>query len=191
MNNVRDAVVAAARSIVGLTDPDPRLLSLVAPADTPERQAQIAKTSLCMLVTLGIEEAVFEVPPRPPYIEGTAPRLLEARAQGYPWAPGGALRLATLEAPPQLGDSVWYGKGPGGPEHAELVNGVEITEAGIAAECIAGGERDGAHHETVAVVERSWRWNGHQWVDLGTGRPIIAVLDADALAGLYGLRGTI
>ena len=96
----RLAVVAFALSIVGLTAPADAYLALVAPGDAESRQKQVADESDCMLVGLGIEEAVFLVPPRAPYVEGSAPRLLEARAKGYPWAPDGALRPVTPDAPP-------------------------------------------------------------------------------------------
>ena len=202
LSSARIAVVAYARSIVGLTTPDPDYLALVAPSDMPERQARIGDESGCMLVAMGIQEAVFMVPVRGPYVDGTAPRLLEARAGGYPWAPGGALRLATLETPPRPGDAVWWGKGFGGPEHVEhLVDG-EVSGNDIAASMVAGGERwtakdaaDGlcepgqVNAETVKIVARTLRWNGRQWTDPGTGRAIVAILDADLMATRYGLRG--
>lgn len=191
----RLAVVAYAKSIVGLTAPDLAFLALVAPGDAESREKQIADESDCMLVALGIQEAVFLVLPRGSYIEGSAPRLLEARAGGYPWAPGGAMRLATLESPPGPGDAVWWGKGWGGPEHVEhLVDAAAADGDDIAASMVAGGERvtEGARqgHETVVAVSRTLHWNGHQWEDPHTGRTVIAVLDCDGMARLHGLRST-
>jgi hypothetical protein len=197
----RLAVVAYARSIVGLTAPDDAYLALVAPGDAAGRQKKVADESDCMLVCLGIQEAVFVVPARAPYIDGSAPSLLEKRAGGYPWAPAGALRLATHEAPPRPGDAVWWGKGPGGPEHVETVVASDVGSVVDSAQMpstmlvtmIAGGERmkDGplVGHETVATVERTLEWDGHGWVDPVTKRRVLCVLDADLMEQRFGLRG--
>ena len=180
----RLAVVAFALSIVGLTAPADAYLALVAPGDAESRQKQVADESDCMLVGLGIEEAVFLVPPRAPYVEGSAPRLLEARAKGYPWAPDGALRPVTPDAPPQPGDLVWWAKVPGGaPEHVEHV--VSVVQDGLVLTLVmvAGGERSA----TVAKPTRVADWVGGRLVDRGTKRAVLCVVDADLLAGIYGL----
>jgi hypothetical protein len=190
MLDPRAAVVVVARACVGWTRPDPRLGALVAPTDTPERQIAIEAESLCMLTALGIEEAALEVEREPgPYRNGSAPQQLERRAGGTPWHPGGAIRVPTLAEPPDYGDAVWYGPGPGGPEHVEhVVEASEVVGGVVVLTCVAGGERDAAGAETVKLVRRLLTWRGTRWLDLATGRPAEAVIDAALLGGMYPPR---
>lgn len=189
LSAARLATVQAARELVGLTAPSDGYLALVDPGGSPAEAAVVARESDCMLVRLGIEERVFALPARAPYVNGSAPRLLELRAQGAPWAPAGAIRLATPEAPPAPGDGVWYGKGPGGPEHVETVLSAELVSDGsLVMDVVAGGERTGAGLETVAQLRRTLRRSASSWSDAG-GRPLIAIIDCDALAELYVLLG--
>ncbi len=198
----RQLLLRALSGVLGLTAPDPRYLRLIAPGDTPGAEAQWAKESDCMLVALGVEELVYVLPVRGPYVGGSAPELIEKRAGGSPMFPNGAVRLPTLEAPPQAGDLLWYGQSPAAPfEHVEHVTGVRwpgpatLSEAlhmnalvSMQVNCVAGGERTPAGLETVEAVTRTLVWNGHAYVDHGTGRPVIGVVDADLLAERYPLR---
>lgn len=192
----RSTIVQAANSVIGWTAPDMRLGGLVAPGDTPAKQLAIEHESLCMLVTLGIQDMVFDVPPRGPYVNGSAPALLEQRAKGSPFKPAGAVFLVNSPGSyPDIGDAIWWGKSPFAPEHVETVVDVHAADsAHIMLTCVAGGQRTSAHTfdpngaETIAQVSRVCVWDGHAWTDTGSKRPIIALIDADAMAGLYSLR---
>ena len=190
---VRLAAVTFMRSIVGYTAPSREYCELIAPADTPAKQEAISVESGCMQVELAKQDFLFVLPPREPYVNGSAPELLERRCKGSPMAPGGALRLATLENPPQPGDGIWYGKGPGGPEHVDTCMGGEWVEGGVCLiPAIAGGaettDEHGRLRQTIAAHTRRMHWNGHRWMDNSTGRPIIGVLDLDLLAQMYDVR---
>jgi len=100
---VRDAVLAALDSVVDWTSPDQRYLDLVSPGNSRAQQLADAAKSDCIYVALGVEEMVWDVPPH----ESPAPQVtLERRAGGAPMAPGGAMRRASFEAPPQAADAV-------------------------------------------------------------------------------------
>lgn len=191
MSDARDAFVDAARGMAGLTDPDPRLGTLVDPAGSPAHQVQIERLSLCMLAYRGLLCRVLAIPDvlaetDRPYVPGSIPRILASILASAP----GARRPATLDAPPQLGDALCYGAANGHPEHVDacLVEAEGDSEGAIVATCVAGGQRDAAGHETIARVDRDLVWDGRRWVDQGTGRPVLWILDADALAERYGLR---
>jgi len=185
----REAVIAAARAVLGLTAPGAAYLTLVDPAGDPAHQAQVATLSGCMLVALAVQDAVFSLSARVPYVPGSAPRLLTERAGGSPLAPRGACRLATTSCPPQPGDLLWYGAHGPAVEHVEHALEVELLSNGdLAVTCVAGGQRTAEGREAVAEVARTLTWRGGAWVDVETGRPVLAVLDADRLAQRHGLR---
>ena len=191
LSPVRAAFVDAAQRLVGLTQDDGAYQHLVAPGDTDAQAELVARTtSGCMLVRAGLEEAVLAVPVRAAFVPGTIPHILEARAGGSPWAPGGAWRIPTREAPPQVGDGLWYGQAGAMVEHVDAcVLSVTPDDDGAAVDLqvVAGGQRDGAGRELVAELSRRLRWSGQRWIDLHTGRPVVGVLDADAYAARYGL----
>lgn len=187
MTDPRQTLVDAANSVTGWTAPDDNFLNLIAPGDSSDRQKQIAKESDCGLTVLGIEEIVFDVPARGPYKDASAFQLVYTRACGNPWAPGGAFRLASLDAPPQLGDVVEYDNGPSGaPAHMEHVIDVTVNDKSMSLTCVAGGEKTGAL-ETVKVMKRELTWKG-VWTDNANGRPIIGIVDAEILASMYSMK---
>jgi hypothetical protein len=189
LSPARLAVLSAARDLVDATAPDPAYLDAIAPTDPPERQLEVAKESGCILISMAVLRAAFQLEDPEPYKDGSAPGRLEKIAQGVPWGSfGGAFRAATLATPPQPGDLVWYDKGgPSYPQHVETICEVSLSEL-LRIACIAGGERDGAGNETVRVVQRALHWDGGHWTDIANGRPVMAVIDADLLAGMYALR---
>lgn len=176
-----------ALALVGLTYPDPAYVALVAPGDTGARQLEVARSSGCMLARAGLEEALALFPARDAYVTGSIPGILERRAGGSPMAPGGACRRATMEAPPQIGDGLWWGAVPGGaPEHVDAcVVSVECvaTSDDLTVGVVAGGQRDAAGDECVALLSRRISWRGGHWVDVGDGRQLVAVLDAGLYSG--------
>lgn len=112
MSAARDALIAGAKDLLGLTAPDLRLDRLVDPGGSPAHELAVEQESLCILTWLGLTEAVFLVPSRLRYVNGTAPQLAEERLGGTPWAPAGALCVATLESSPLPGDGLWWGRCP-------------------------------------------------------------------------------
>lgn len=191
--------VAVLLGLVGLTAPAEAYLRLVDPAGPPAEQREVAKESDCILVALGAEELFFVCARDKPYVNGSAPRLLEERAGGSPMHPGGAMRLATLARPPGFGDAVWYGAAPGGaPEHVEHVVAVRwLGPATLEIDVVAGGERvlpeeaaelGAAGAETVKKLTRILDWDGHRFVDLKTRRPVIGLVDCEDLAARLGVR---
>ena len=188
MSDPRQALVDAATSVVGWTAPDDDYLNLIDPGDPTVRQRSVAGESDCGLVALGIQEIVFDLPARGPYVNGSTFNLIYTRACGNPWAPGGAMRLATLDAPPQLGDVVVYGDVPG-PAHMEHVVEATVNVASMSLKCVAGGEKKGAF-ETVAVMERELTWGGSHWIDNANKRQIVGVVDAEILASMYTMKAS-
>jgi hypothetical protein len=112
-----------------------------------------------------------------------------ARACGNPWAPGGAFRLATLDAPPQLGDVVEYGPAPSGspPAHMETVIDASSGVNTLSLICVAGGERVN-NLETIKIMKRTFTWGGAHWIDDQNKRPIIGIVDVELLATMYPLK---
>lgn len=189
----RVANVAAARSVLGLTDSstDLRYRNLVAPTDTPERQAQIAKESDCGLAVAGILRISCALPVPAPYKEQTAFKLLYALAEGDPWHEAGAFRQATLEAPPGNGDAVLYGDAPGKPPpasaHFETVTEATLVGKVLTLKCIAGGEKkDGL--ETIKEMDRVLTWNGTHFIDNANHRPLIGLIDIELFAATYPVQ---
>lgn len=189
MNDPRQALVDAANSVIGWITPNDNYLNLIDPGDPTVRQRTVAEESDCGLVTLGIEEIVFNVPVRGPYKDSTAFNLVYTRACGNPWAPGGAMRLATLDAPPQPGDVVVYGPAPNNspPAHMEHVTDATVNVSSMSLTCAAGGEKSGGL-ETVAKMKRELTWKGSHWIDNANGRPIIGIVDAEILASMYSMK---
>jgi hypothetical protein len=190
----RAAYIKTNLMLIGYTAPEPRYGQLIDPCDDIQRQRSVEDESGCMLKELGAQDLTFRLPGRVPYVNGSAPLLLRQRANG----PGlSALKSCDFDNPPQPGDTVWYSRGPGGPEHVETVLSAEFTQDGSQAfaVCGAGGERTDADNppvgrETIARVERTWEWSRAQaaWVDTGTGRSIMFCIDCDDMALLHGLR---
>lgn len=201
LSPARQGFVAVLLALVGLNGTQDEYLTLIAPADTKAVEQAWAKESDCVLVGLGAEERYFVVQPaRGKYVGGTAPFILERRAGGTPMSPAGAMRRATLEAPPIVADLVWYGKSAAvNSEHVEhVVARRMLSPTSWEVDVVAGGERvlpgeegdyDGAPAgtEVVKKLTRTWNWNGSQWVDKATTRPIIGVVDCDLLASRLGL----
>ena len=157
------AICCAARALVGLAYPSQAYLDAIAPGETPERQLEMGRESGCALLWRARNGG------QAPYIDGQAFADMWRLAGGSPWAPGGRVRLpgaALLLAP---GDAIVYDRGPGGPQHVDvcwLGNG----------QAVAGGQRDAAGNECVAIVERSLVLLGGRYVDRHTGRPIMAII---------------
>jgi hypothetical protein len=189
----RDDYVQVLRGTIGLATPDPRYLKIATPGDTAERAAAIARgSSECILVALGGQELAWDLPARPAYVPASAPRILEDRTGGTPMHPQGAMRLATLEAPPRPGDAVWYGESATlKAEHVEHVIAAEVTEDDtLTVTCVAGGERTTANappvgRECVGLVKRTLDWTGKAWTDRANGRPVIGVVDFDLMCERY------
>lgn len=189
MNDPRQALVDATNSVVGWTAPSDDYLNLIDPGNPTARQRVVAEESDCGLVSLGIEEIVFYFPARGPYKDSSAFNLVYARACGNPWAPGGAFRLPTFAAPPQLGDLVEYGPAPSGspPAHMEHVIEQSVNGSTLSLKCGAGGEKTGGL-ETVAIMTRTFTWGGAHWIDDQNKRPIIGIVDAELLASMYPMK---
>lgn len=189
----RDTFVSSALELRGLTEPDPALGALVDPSGDPAHQGQIERLSLCMLTYRGLLLRVLDVPvdlshADRPYVPGSIPAILVAIL-------GGAERVPTIDTPPQAGDGLWYEAAAGYPEHVDTCV-VEIEDARreheaddyateIFLSVIAGGQRDAAKHETIALLARDLRWDGSAWVCQATKRRVRWVLDADLLARRY------
>ena len=188
----REAFVHAARQIVGLTEPAPALGALVDPGGDAAHQAQVAELSLCMLVYRGLLCRVLDIDPRDagtdrPYVPGSIPAIL----RGILGVLG--IRVPTLEEPPGPGDGLWWAANGPHVEHVDACV-VEISYGRgtdnlltIDLLAVAGGQRDGAGHETISEVARTLAWSGGQWVCQATGRRLRWVLDCEALAAHYGL----
>jgi hypothetical protein len=179
-------MVAYANSVLSLTYPAPAYLQLIAPGDTPARQLEIGKESDCGLVLLGVQEGVFLVPPRGPYTDGSVFEIVYKRVGGDPWHLAGALRAATQDSPPQTGDGIVYNASSMAPAHMETCVEQVIFGNRLTIGCVAGGEKK-AGLETVAYMSRSFLWSGLHWIDAVNLRPIIGIIDADLLAGIYPL----
>lgn len=195
LSPARAAVVAYAESTVGWTAPDPRYLQLVAPAETRAGDVHaaiaVALASDCILVRMGLEEAVYQVPDRARYVFGSAGTLImhrDAKAGVYVPNP-------TSLTP---GDGLhWAANGTAWPEHFETVVGVSRAgrvsaqatgEDAFVLEVVAGGERDAAGRETVSLLSRGVVRRAGWWVDAHNGRKLAAKVDADAMADVYPLR---
>ena len=151
-------------------------LKAVAPTDARERQLEVAHESGCILIGMAVLRGAFQLGDPLPYVDGSAPRRLEAIAQGVPWdvwgslprgdarAPAPAWGFWLVRRPPRLPPA--RGDGLRGPARRKL------CQFG----CVAGGERDGEGRETVRAVSRALHWDGQRWVDIQTGRPVMAVL---------------
>lgn len=182
----REALIAAASALVGATYPADAYLDAVAPTDTAARRLEIGRESGCALVLLGIQEAAFDVPPRLPYRDGSAFALVWDRARGMPWRPGGAVRLCTLDSPPEPGDAVSYAASPGAVGHVDAcVTSADLDGDVCRISAVAGGQRAANGAETVALVNRTLRWAGHAWRDVDNGREVQAAV---MLGDMYPVR---
>lgn len=195
MTPARLALLSASRILLDLTFPAEDYLRAVAPfemlAGDLDRAKQIGQESGCGLVRMAVEDAVFVMPPRGLYKDGSAFERIYDRAGGSPWAPGGACRLATLEAPPQPGDGIVWGPSGNAVAHVDAcVERVDGARSNLVLTVIAGGQRDEHGNETVKRLKRQVRWRGGYWIDAATGRAILSVLDADAMAARHGLLDT-
>jgi hypothetical protein len=89
-----------------------------------------------------------------------------------------------------VGDVLHFGSSPssGFPEHVDLAVDVgPILDSILTISRVAGGERDGAGHETIAMVSRPLSGT-RQMIETRTARPLIGIIRADALAARWGLR---
>jgi hypothetical protein len=203
----RSTFVTAVRSLVGLQGP--ALASAIIPTASPAVRAGMDAFSTCELAAAATIRIACGLPEPLPFIPGGdhAARALYTLADpdtgGTPWHPKGALRVAGLETPPDIGDAIWYGpsaakKPDGSPLHPEHVDAcvLEVTGDGgpdpcteLTVRAIAGGQPNGhGHSSAIAEVERVLVWEGGRWVDRGTGRPVWCVIDAGALEERYGVR---
>jgi hypothetical protein len=192
MIDPRPILLAASRSLVGLTDPSPELGALVDPGGDASHEAAVEHLSLCMLVYRGLVCRVFDVPAAVshvdrPYVPGSIPALLWAIV-GQVGHDGSAARVPTLDAPPSPGDGLWWGGSRGAMEHVDACI-LEVTGEGTVLQlcAVAGGQRDASGRETIAVVRRTIRWQATRWVDTGDGRPLMAILGADEMATRWGV----
>src|SRR6185312_4103905 len=168
---IRDAFVSAAQGLVGLTEPSPELGALVDPGGDPAHQCAVERESLCELTARGLWL-----------------RILDA---------AGAARVPTLDAPPASGDALWWAANGSHVEHVDACV-VMVATGGryptteradeLLLSVVAGGQRDGAGHETITMLARTLHWDGSAWVCQATGRRLRWVLDCEALAAYYGMR---
>ena len=197
MPSPADALISAHRSLLGLRGA--ALADALTPTAAPDVRAGIDALSTCELEAAAGIRLAFGLPLPPPYIPGgdhAARALCSLTGGGLPYAvkPGGALRVPTLEEPPELADSVWYAPAPGHPEHVdgcvcEEPEGLDVgadPSTQIRFTAIAGGQPDGAgHYSGIAEVERALLWVGGHWRCRATGRVVWCVISAEALGRLY------
>ena len=189
ISEVRQRVLAVLQSIVGLTANDDEYLQLIDPGDPRQKEQGWAKASDCMLVALGVQDRVFDLPPRGPYVPGSAPRLLEQRAGGSPMSPALAFRVPGSAADsPTFGDLLWWGQSGSACEHVEHLVAIGATSTEFRIEAVAGGERTPAGVETILRVVRTVEFRSGRWVDTQNGRPLVGFVDADLLAARFSLR---
>jgi hypothetical protein len=213
MTPARSCLLDAARALVGsqgqpLADAlVPAGIVGVAPAGVA---AAVARLATCELAARAIYAGALGLAfTEGPYEAEEAPLWLMHLVNARPWAPlraidaarPSALRLATLDAPPQPGDGLWLSAAPGGhpPEHVDACV-VDMQRTDIEAEqggavptvyysAIAGGQPDAAGPSAIALVARTLRWGGSSWLD-ESGRRVVAVIDGDLLAALYPVPPT-
>lgn len=196
MTPVRSALITAAGSLVGLIDLEYRA-TIAAPeiaAADYDRAYQIATMSGCELVWHALVRQVFDGLDADEYVTGAAFRDFDRVA-------GRAKRASALATPPQPGDAIEWGQCGAYPAHVDAcVESVAYRFGVFIAVVIAGGQRRTAEElaagepgvlgeETVKRIERTVSWMGGRWVDVHTGRAIVAVCDGDVMAELYALRG--
>lgn len=190
---IRRNAVAWARSCVGVNAHPAgptwgRYVELVAPGETPRRQAEMARESGCgLFLGRGYLRAVLAEIPKAlagAYVDGRALADLRAAAAG-----AGAVRPPTHRPAP--GDIVHLAAGPGGGEHVYLVTGADPLPdelGGLGVDSVDGGQRLGAYQAVLArqrvlVSEGA----GVQDQEIGGGtRAVWAVYDLAALVAAYG-----
>src|SRR6185312_6308928 len=194
---IRDAFVSAAQGLVGLTEPSPELGALVDPGGDPAHQSAVERESLCELTARGLWLRVLDIPDDVShadraYVNGSIPAILRSILDA-----AGAARVPTLDAPPASGDALWWAANG---SHVEYVDAcvVMVATGGryptteradeLLLSVVAGGQRDGAGHETITMLARTLHWDGSAWVCQATGRRLRWVLDCEALAAYYGMR---
>ncbi|MFO0762253.1 MAG: hypothetical protein U0359_37785 [Byssovorax sp.] len=186
MNDLRERVARLARSLEGLTaDPEDaagyaRFLDLIAPGERRSDAETMARQSTCGLVVAGIWRAVLATVPaplRPPYQSGAALRNIVATA-----GIAGALRDGRHR--PQVGDVVHLQGVAGAVEH--VYTAVEVGDD-CAVVSIDGGQRDDRGLQTIASRTRVVHLGKDRLTD-GAERPIIHVIDLDALGARFGIK---
>lgn len=187
---VRQLLVTFARSIVGWTEPNEEYVKLVAPWEYVNARQQanaIAKLSGCGLVLFAEYQAVLDLPEKPRYVIGQAVQDV------YKLAHTAGAAVMNPKRWPQPGDGVMLGAHGVSPEHVGMcVSTPSAPDKGgkyLAIERVDGGQRDDHGHETIKDLWRPFEYDatGHM-VEVGTGRPVIAIFDADTMAAHYGLR---
>ncbi|MEP7120226.1 MAG: hypothetical protein ABJE95_04910 [Byssovorax sp.] len=159
-DDIRDHVVAYARSLVGVSanpasaESRQQYLDLIAPGESEAQQRTLADLSGCGLVVAGIWRELGVTAPEiePPYRKETAISRLIAIARH-----AGAWVAFSADNRPSPGDAVLVGDGPGETEHVYTVISVTDDGASIVVESIDGGQRDAAHQETILAKQRVWR----------------------------------
>lgn len=190
---IRRNAVAWARSCAGVSAHPAgptwgRYVELVAPGETPRRQAEMARESSCgLFLGRGYLRAVLATVPAPlagAYVDGRALADLRAAA-----AAAAAVRPPTHRPAP--GDIVHLAAGPGGCEHVYLVVGAEPLPdelGGLGVDSIDGGQRLGAY-EAVLARQRVLVTEGAGVEDQeigGATRSVCAVYDLATLVAAYG-----
>lgn len=177
----RQALLDDALELVGLAFPAQEYLDAIAPNESPERQQQMGKESSCGLTLRAMLGRVLNVGLEA-YADGSAFSILWELAGGEPWKLGGACRPATLLSPPRVGDAIFYDKSTVAVAHVDAcVVAVGPYDGGtsLSVDVVAGGQRDDHGNECIKRMTRRLRWTGSRWLDLGSGRVVAAVLDAD------------
>lgn len=196
MTPARSALITTASTFVGIVGTDYRALIAapeIAAADLA-RADEMATMSGCALVWHALVRQVFEGLDADEYVTGAAFRDF-ARVAGR------AKCAATAGTPPQPGDAIEWGASGAYPAHVDAcVDSSVWIGTSVHLTVIAGGQRRTAEElaagepgvlgeETVKRIERTVSWMGGRWVDVHTGRAIVAVVDADVMGELYPLRG--
>lgn len=200
MTPARSALITASSALVGLIGAEYE--ALVASVEVAEGQLaradEIAIMSGCELVWHALVRAVFADLDALPYVTGAA-------FEDFSRIAGAAKRVATLATAPQPGDAIEWGASGSAEAHVDAcVESVvwlgSASGAAFRLTVIAGGQRRTAAElaagepgvlgeETVKRIERTVSWMGGRWVDVHTGRAILAVCDGDVMAELYAPRG--
>ena len=196
---IRGACLALLQSLVAqnLTEDDEAFQKLVDPNDDPAREALVAKESCCGLCALGEQDELFDLPPRPAYVNASAFVLVNGRAAPTAESPVNAKHVPDKDTVPQPADWIEWDKSPTGAcAHIEAVteqSWEDEAQTILLLTCVAGGERTGAENppagrETIKIMKRRLHFIGGRWVDTANGRPLLAFFDCDDMAIKYGPR---
>jgi hypothetical protein len=168
--------VAAALAIADLTEDDGAYRQIVDPAGTPSEEALVAHdASSCMLVAAWLRGW------RGRFVPDTIQTILRGMC-------GGTGRVPDVDNFVDAGAGAWWAAAPGHDEHVDAcVIAVERTSLyAVALTVVAGGQRTTvtdrppAGRRCISKLIREVVWDGSGWVDQGTGRRVLGVLDAGA-----------